>query len=295
MMYTNKPLSTSEIISQMKNRGLIIADEQYAANFLEHVSYFRFAAYLRPMETDLRHNYKPDSSFENAVWLYRFDSELRNLIFSAIQIIEISLRAKIINHFSLAHGAMWFIEPSLAIDKHNFTDNLSTLERELKRSKDEYIKAHINKYGQNDYPPVWKLLELASFGCLTKLFFNFSDTKVKKSIARDYFVPQHEILESWMKALNALRNSCAHHGRIWNRVMPVMPQLPATLKNDWIATKPVANRLYATLSCMLYWLNAINPQNGFSVELRKLLGRYPNVDVRAMGFTNNWETESLWK
>lgn len=295
MSYSNQPLTTSDLISQMKNRGLKIADERFAAHFLEHVSYFRFAAYLRPMEVDSSHNYKVGASFENAVNLYSFDSELRSLIFSAIQNIEISLRAKIINVFSLAHGAMWFIEPSLAIDKHNFTDNLSTLEREFRRSKEDFIKEHISKYGPNDYPPVWKLLELASFGCMTKLFFNFSDTKTKKSIARSYYVPQHEILESWMKSLNALRNSCAHHSRVWNRIMPVMPQIPSRLNKNWITIKPTANRLYAILSCMSYWLNAIKPHNDFTQKFKSLLSQYPSIDIRAMGFPLDWEKEPLWR
>ena len=280
---------------QLKNRGLIISDESLASDFLEHVSYFRFAAYLRPMEIDKAHNYKTGASFDNAVKLYRFDSELRQLVFSAIQRIEVSLRAKIINKFSLRHGAMWFLRPELAKDKHNFTDNLSTLERELKRSKEDFIKDHINKYGQEEYPPVWKLLELASFGCLTKLYFNFADTKTKKAIARQYYVPQHEILESWMKALNALRNACAHHGRVWNRTMPVMPQIPAKLTNDWITTKPAPNKFYATLSCMVYWLDSIDSSNSFVTDFKSLIARYPNIDTTAMGFPKGWESEPLWK
>lgn len=146
MIYTNIPLDTSGIIIQLKNRGLFISDESFASDFLEHVNYFRFAAYLRPMEIDKAHNYKTGAFFDNAVKLYRFDSELRQLVFSAIQRIEVSLRAKIINKFSLGHGAMWFLRPKLANDKHNFTDNLSNLERELKRSKEDFIKDHHGRY-----------------------------------------------------------------------------------------------------------------------------------------------------
>ena len=190
---------------------------------------------------------------------------------------------------------MWFVNSEIAVDKHKFSDNLSTLERELNRSKEEFIKEHINKYGKDEFPPVWKLLELASFGCLTKLYFNFSDNKIKKSIARSYKVPQHEILESWMKSINVLRNACAHHSRVWNRVMAVMPQLPNNLNADWITIKPAANKLYAILCCLHYWLNAIYPTNSFKNELHKLLAEYPNVDTSAMGFPTGWENEPLWK
>lgn len=227
--------------------------------------------------------------------LYEFDNRLRQMLFSAIQQIEISLRSKIINKFSLAHGAMWFLDSSLSVDKHKFADNLSTLERELQRSKDDFIKEHFSKYSASGFPPAWKLIELTSFGCLTKLYFNFSNTSVKKKIAREYGVPQHEILESWMKSVNALRNACAHHGRVWNRIMAVKPQLPSYLKSNWLSNVSVApNRLYAILCCIIYWLNAISPNHTLVNDFKALLRAYTNVDTKAMGFPENWETEPLW-
>lgn len=296
MIYTNPPLDIPALLSVLKNKGLKITDERKAEKFLENVSYFRFDAYLRPMEQPGMPKYKADASFDKAVSLYEFDSKLRLLIFSAIQTIEVSLRSKIINRFSLAHGAFWFMNPDMAVDKHKFTENLGALERELQRSKDDFIKEHYDKYGKEGYPPAWKPLDLASFGCLTKLYFNFADTPVKKKIARSYGIPQHEILESWMKAINALRNACAHHGRIWNRIMPVMPQLPASLKQPWITDRPkIANRFYAVFCCVAYWLNAIQPDNTLANDFKVLLASHPNVDITAMGFPPQWGNEDLWK
>lgn len=296
MSYTKLPLDTPDIIETLKERGLAIADEAQAVEFLNHVSYFRFATYLRPMEDDTStHHYRTTASFEKAVMLYEFDARLRHLLFSAIQQIEISLRAKVINKFSLSHGAMWFLDCTLAIDKHKFAENLSTLERELQRSKDDFIKEHFVKYASEGFPPAWKLIELTSFGCLTKLYFNFSDTAVKKRIAREYGVPQHEILESWMKSVNALRNACAHHGRVWNRVMAVKPQLPDRLRNAWITNTSVApNRLYAILCCMIYWMDVIAPANTLAKDFKSLLDAYPCIDTRVMGFPKNWKEEPLW-
>ena len=109
-------------------------------------------------------------------------------------------------------------------------------------------------------------------------------------------VPQHEILESWMKSINALRNACAHHERIWNRVMPVIPQLPNTLRNSWITTKPQSsNRFYAVFCCLIYWLNSIDPQNTLIQDFKHLVQIYPNVDTAAMGFPQNWKEEPFWR
>ena len=104
--YTKHPLSIEDQIAKLKFLGLVIADETNAKKVLGEVSYFRFAAYLRPMEADKNtHQFKPDSTFENAVSLYEFDNELRQLLFSAIQRIEVAMRSKIIQHFSMQHGA----------------------------------------------------------------------------------------------------------------------------------------------------------------------------------------------
>ena len=52
---------------------------------MNNVSYFRFNAYLRPIE-DVNGSirFKPNATFDKAVALYLFDAELRNLLFSKI-------------------------------------------------------------------------------------------------------------------------------------------------------------------------------------------------------------------
>lgn len=75
MKYNKQPLDIPAQIAMLKGRGLVIADEQTAEKTLNKISYFRLAAYLRPMEADKNtHQYKPDASFENAVSLYEFDA-----------------------------------------------------------------------------------------------------------------------------------------------------------------------------------------------------------------------------
>ena len=110
-LYTKQPISIADQIARLKSLGLIIADEAKAEKTLGEVSYFRFAAYLRPMEADKQtHQFKPNSTFENAVALCEFDSALRQILFAVIQRIEVALRAKIIHHFSMVHGAFWFMQ-----------------------------------------------------------------------------------------------------------------------------------------------------------------------------------------
>ena len=137
---------------------------------------------------------------------------------------------------------------------------------------------------------------MASLGTLSKLYYNFADKKVKKVIAREFNLPQHEVLESWMRSLAALRNHCAHHARIWNRFLNATPQLNARLRGLWINNHQVdANKLYATLCYITYWLDAMERGDAFRERLNMLFSQYPSVDTSAMGFPQGWENEPLWK
>ena len=123
----------------MKSRGLIIDDEVTAEVILYNVSYFRLVVYLRPMEANKETNeFKLNSHFNDAVALYRFDCQLRDLIFKAVQDIEIALCTRIIQEFSMRNGAFCFYDTALAVDGHQFLENMTSLDRELKRSKEHY-------------------------------------------------------------------------------------------------------------------------------------------------------------
>ena len=99
------------------------------------------------MEEDkTTHQFKPNSRFEDAVALYNFDIELRDLMFKAVQRLEIALRTKIIQEFSLAHGPFWFFDTSLADDEHKFIENMNSIDRELQRCKEDFIKEHRRNY-----------------------------------------------------------------------------------------------------------------------------------------------------
>ncbi len=297
MNYTKQPLDYPQILQMLKERGLIVRDEVEALRQLKIISYFRLANYMRPMEADkTTHIFKPGSFFENAVDLYYFDKQLRVLLFTAVQSVEIALRSKVIHHLSMKYGAFWFMDNHLSDNQTLFNENLSHINKELKRSREDFISEHFAKYTSPQFPPVWKTLEVVSFGTLSKLFENFGDKHVKKVIAREFYLPQHLYLESWIKCIAVLRNCIAHHSRIWNRKFPLKPQMPLKLNGMWIDCSNIERaKLYAQLCCLAYLQNQIHPDNDFKQQLKSLLQAHPNVDVAAMGFPAGWEKEPLWK
>ncbi|MBR1800098.1 MAG: Abi family protein [Bacteroidaceae bacterium] len=297
MRYTKQAIPLSEQIRTLRERGLIFDDEALAEQKLGFISYFRLADYWRPMELDEHtHQFLPHSTFQDVISRYQFDKELKSLLFSAIQTIEIAVRSKIIQHFSAAHGAFWFMESSLFIDGALFNKHILRLRQEVARSQESFIRQHFRKYDSPDLPPVWKTLEVVSLGTLSKLFSNFSDKDAKDFVAADFRLPQHIVLESWLESLTSLRNFIAHHARIWNRRFPQKPELLRRSRYPWIANRPQQPfKLYPILCCITYWLNAIDASNTFATDFKKLLMKYPNVDVRMMGFPREWENEPLWK
>ena len=255
-----------------------------------------FAFYLRYMEEDqLHHLYKSGSTFEQAINLYLFDKELRQLIFKAIQDIEISLRTKMIQMFSMEHGAFWFMDSSLFKNEEFYEGCLDNIKKEVSRSNEDFIKEHSQKYTYPALPPVWKTLEVVSFGTLSKLFCLFKDNRLKKQVARELGLPQYTYLESWIRCITVLRNCCAHHARIWNRRFALKPQLPNRLPLQWITPSQKPIKLYHQLCTLLYLEQTITPCMDLKSSLFKLFAEYPNVDLHAMGFPQDWENEPLWR
>lgn len=53
--------------------------------------------------------------------------------------------------------------------------------------------------------------------------------------------------------------------------------------------------MYFSLCVIKYFLNIISPKNDMTAKIISLFADYPNIDIRAMGFTVGWENEPLWK
>jgi abortive infection bacteriophage resistance protein len=296
MKYSKRPIDIPEQIAALSNRGLVIENEIFAQQQFSSISYFRLACYWKPYEINSNtHELVKGTSLEEILSLYAFDRDLRSIVFSAIQDIEIALRTRIIHHFSMKHGAFWFMDGSLFSDAEIFDKCFLSLQNEVSRSKEDFLLEHFKKYDSPSMPPVWKTLEVASFGTLSKLFCNMADISVKKSVAKSFGLPQYKYLESWIRSITVLRNCCAHHARIWNRRFPLMPQLPKHLSFAWIevdVAKPM--KLFALLSTILYLEQNIVSNSSIKERLLALFLRQHQSRLKAMGFPENWREQGLW-
>ena len=92
------PIDVNEQIENLISLDLQIEDKDYAKSVLSRVSYYRI---VKAYSITLKENgkYIEGTTFENIVDLYLFDMELRHILFSLIEHIEVYLRAVITNYF----------------------------------------------------------------------------------------------------------------------------------------------------------------------------------------------------
>lgn len=294
--YSNIVISITQQLKTLEDKGLVI-DIPNAEFYLERINYFRLARYLSSFR-DLNATdkcYNKGTLFSEVLQLYYFDKDLRLLLFSLIQTIEVAVRSKMINSLSKL-DSHWFMRSELALQTAKFENNLASIRREVERSGEDFIQNYYDSYDEPKFPPAWKTMEVLSFGQLSKLYANFIDCKEKKSIAYHFNLPNHKVLLSWLRTIAVLRNYCAHHSRVWNRNYQDIPNIPKNLKGDWIA-EPIGNsrKLYLGLCCAKYMLDTIYADNNLTAQLQELFAKYPTVKIHPMGFTPSWDKEPLWR
>ncbi|MFN7115241.1 MAG: Abi family protein [Saprospiraceae bacterium] len=292
--YTKPALAYINQLQQLKSRGLHIENDAKALHLLENISYYRLSGYWFPLLQDKQnHIFKSNATFDTAFQLYCFDRELRRLILSELEKIEVAVRAKMIYVLSHQYGPFWFQNVSLFKNPTSHSDCLNKISKEFSRSDEEFILAFKNKY-QDPFPPSWMLMEIISFGTLSMLYKNLKPSQYKRAIAH-YFGIDDSTFESWLHAIVYMRNVCAHHTRLWNRTMSIQPRIPKKPRRQWLSHHPTYNnRAFFMLSIIIYLLNIVNPHHSFKNKLFNLFNKYPIVDLKALGFPTYWQSEPLW-
>jgi abortive infection bacteriophage resistance protein len=246
--YQKPALTIDEQIALLKSRGLIIDDVSFAKHILSNISYYRLSNYFYNFWEDKNtHQFLPQTNLETIVKIYNFDSELRALCFKAIEAIEISIRAKLSIFFALKYSVYWFIDKNIAEDEQRFARITQDVEVLIRQNKEQFVRAHLDKYYDSSLPS-WKLLEISSFGLLSRIYGNVKNSlPQKKALARSLGLPNHLFLESWLKAISNVRNICAHHSRLWDKKLSTIPKK----LNIWLGDIDLS-KIYINLCCIKF-------------------------------------------
>ncbi|MEA3445732.1 MAG: Abi family protein [Bacteroidota bacterium] len=126
-----------------------------------------------------------------------------------------AIRAKMIYVLSHNHGPFWYHDIKLFRNIGIHKQLITKLKSEFERSDEEFILAFKNKY-TNQLPPSWMLLEVTSFGSLSRMYSNLNPGTGKRDISRAFGLAD-TVFASWFHSIVYLRNVCAHHSRLWNQ------------------------------------------------------------------------------
>jgi abortive infection bacteriophage resistance protein len=307
---TNKPAYTiKDQITLLKQRGMFFKDEAKAADYLKNISYYRLKGYWWDTQSDsILHLFRADTYFEDIIERYLFDRQLRLILFDAIELIEIALRTKMIYYLSLSYGGLWYLNPALfetalktknGVTQTTHLYTLSELQKEFERSQEIFIKDQQRRY-PGQATDAWKILEVASMGTLSKLYKSLKNQLPEKAeIAKEMGLNLFTELSSWLEAITYIRNSIAHHSRLWSRTIIKKPSMQLNNPAGAWFFKPLhpgqLNKPFSTISCMVYLCNYLNPSQEIKSKIIELFKAYPNLPLYKIGFFNHWENEPLWK
>jgi abortive infection bacteriophage resistance protein len=292
--FTKQPLSFEQQADLLIHRGMI-ADRDELISRLTDVSYYRLSGYwhafLTPNDT-----FVPNTSLQTVWNTYTFDRRFRLLTLDAIERVEVYVRTALANEMSMTQGAFGYLDrknlPGLTDDRYK--QFIKKAANSHKTSRETFAKHFNDKYGSDHtLPPYWVLVEMIDFGQTVRLYQGASKN-VQVSVA-DRLGITPIVMSSWLKTLQVVRNSSAHHTRLWNRIFGFKPIIP---KKDsrWNNPEPIANdRVFCILTMLSMLLENIAHSSSWQIRLISLLNEYPEVPLKNMGFPDNWGDYEMWE
>ena len=276
-------LSVERQIENLKTLGLSISNVDVAKELLNNISYYRLIKAYSLEFKKKNSIYFTGTKFETIVDLYYFNSELCQIMYTMVEEIEILLRCRIGNYFSLKYGVLGYEDSKNFENIYYYDQFKKDIVFELERNdKSPIVKNFKNNY-VNGKLPFYALIELFSFGTLSKFYKNML-SKDKKEIAKTFGAP-YTYLESWIESIAFVRNTCAHYGRLYNEKIPKKPMLYKDDKEDGDNDK-----LFIIVRCMSRIVKHDNDWVGFKAKLDSLFKKYKNVKISSIGFPDKWKT-----
>lgn len=209
-----------EQIDILKQKGLVILDEEKAKNILLRENYFFINGYRHLfMKSYKDTNFISGTTFEELYAMFVFDRRIRNIFFKNLLIVENNIKSLISYQLSKKYG----YRESEYLNIKNFSkdsmkirqvkDVLNKVKRQIRVNGKQHSATmhYINNYG---YVPLWILVKVLSFGIISELY-NILDESDRIDIASIYNIDT-ETLEIYLAILSNYRNLCAHEDILYD-------------------------------------------------------------------------------
>ena len=284
MIQLKPPVTYEQQIKKLSSRGCKIVDTSFCTKVLSQINYYRLSAYFLPFKKN-DGNYLPDTDFNSVYQIYEFDRNLRNLLFAAIEEVEIYLRTQLAYYHAHKYGALGYLDANNYNIRHKHDKFKKLIDTEIENNRNTlFVKHHLKNYGGQF--PIWVITELFTFGMLS-YFYSDLPMPDQKQVARKLFGTIPKNITSWLRCCTDLRNICAHYGRLYYRIFPAapagLPSLEATSNR----------RLFGAMLT----LRALSPDadkwnNETCARLKELITSYfPVINLNHIGFPIEWEVK----
>ena len=276
-----KPAKTiEEQITLLEERGIIIDDYDFAKFCLTNNNYYRLMGYAYQFKTE-KEVYLENTNFSTIAKIYDFDRSLRQIIYPLLEVLEISFRAKLAYFMCNKYNNEFYLDINIFINAEWYFYFISTINRCIRQSKNElFIKHHLENY--NGRFPFWVLIEILSFSSVSKFFNNINNVD-KNEFSKNYYKYDSVIIENWIYHFSIIRNTCAHYGRLYNKILS--PKLKLLREDNLNRTMKIFDSLFILKKIATdksIW-------SDFIKKLDSLITDYKNdIDLKLIGFPEDY-------
>lgn len=207
-----------EQIGILRDKGLIINDEEKAKEILLKENYFFISGY-RHFFTKQKDKFMNGVTFEELYAMFLFDRKIRNIFFKNLLIIENNIKSIISYELSKKYG---FKEKDY-LNPDNYTndtikirqvhDVLNKVSRQIRINGSQHTATmhYMTNYG---YVPLWILVKVLSFGLVTEYYDIFKHKD--RMVIADFYKVDTEELSTYLHILANYRNLCAHEDILYD-------------------------------------------------------------------------------
>lgn len=305
-------MTTGQHVALLRSRGMSV-DEALAQQWFANVSYYRLSAYWYPARvvdsSGVRGDaFRAGTDFEHVTSLYEADRKLRTLVHDGMERIEVSLRARVGQQL-YSHGSLAHTDPRHFRPTFNHARWLETAHKRIDRAAhhNESIKHYRDTYGQY---PFWVLAEVLDFADVSRLLeglpakdqleisegFGVRVDLAALSQSQSRTARKTPPLVRWMEQLTIIRNTCAHHARLWNKSFTPAPTSALRTQPELkLLPAGQSERLFGALVVMARLLRSTSPGTTWPEKVVDLLDTAflpnPLTNRASLGMPEDWVDE----
>lgn len=299
---------------QMRNLHTLGLDIQWeqTRHWLQAVGYYRLSGYWHPFRVRfpsaaangkviVSSAFVAGASMKNVAALYEFDRKLKAHLLSGLERVEIACRSRMADVLG-ARSVNALMEPEHFQNSSSHEELMLTVEKRIQRaldSSDPVALHHAATYG-GDFP-IWAAVEFLDFGDVSRLYANLH--QADRETVAEWFgwkptkrYPDAKMgapLMNWLQHLTVVRNTAAHHARLWNRTFTPtspkkLPMVPGLEK-----LRGQQDKIYGTMVVLGQLVKVTSPGTTWHMRLQELLqesfGPIDGVRWEDMGFPPDWK------